>query len=135
MARQPLVTFQNPYDLRKAIFTGDSYDACKVLVQHDPGLKICIDFYGDILLCAMENSNLDWVCFCLESHSNPARHTYHSTVTVFLAAASDSTFIEISELLLTWGARVKRSSALIIASHNRNEALVKLLFKKCCGLQ
>lgn len=96
-------------------------------VEHGLDLKIGIDFYTDIFLCAVENDNLDRVRFCLENRASSTRHKSlngHCNL-----AFATSTSIEIAELLLAWGARVRGSSALAIASHNRNEALVKFLLK------
>lgn len=41
---------------------------------------------------------------------------------------------EISELLLAWGARIKGSSTLSIASHNGRADLVKLLLENCADV-
>ncbi len=97
----------------------------------DAGLDLNddIEYYGDILQCAVENDNLDWVRFCLENHANPNENVSFEGHGI-LATAAASASIEICELLLTWGARVRHSSALVIASHNGNEALVKLLLKR-----
>lgn len=122
------VAFQDHYDLNKAIVTGDSYETCKVLVEHGLDLNDNIEYYGDILKCAVENDNLDWVRFCLENHANPNENVSYEGHGI-LATAAASASIEICELLLIWGARVRQSSALVIASHNGNEALVKLLLK------
>lgn len=53
------VAFQNPYDLNQAINTGNSYETCKVLVEHGLDLKDVIEYYEDMLQCAVENDNLD----------------------------------------------------------------------------
>lgn len=122
------VAFQNPYDLHQAIVTGESFETCKVLVEHGLDLNDDIEYYGDILQCAVENDNFDWVRFCLENHANPNENVSFAGHGI-LATAAASASIEICELLLTWGARVRQSSALVIASHDGNEALVKLLLK------
>lgn len=122
------VAFQNPYDLHKAIVTGNSYETCKVLVEHGLDLNINIDYYGDILQYAVENDNLDWVRFCLENHADPNENVSFEGHGI-LATAAASASIEICKLLLEREASVEHSSALVIASHNGNEALVKLLLE------
>lgn len=89
-------------------------------------IKAPINFCGNILRCAVQDNNLDGVRFCLENHANPTLvHSYDAQFIVAIAATSAS--IEVSELLITWGARIKGSSALTIASHNGRADLVKLL--------
>ena len=57
------MAFQNPYDLNRTIVTGHSYETFKVLLEHGLDISFSIDYYGDILECAVEEDNLDWVRF------------------------------------------------------------------------
>ena len=122
------VTFQNPYNLHRSIVTGNSYETCKVLVEHGLDINKPIEHFGDILQCAVEVDNLDWVRFCLSSGANPKlNQDYDGHRILAIAAALAS--IEISELLIAWGAEIKGSSALTIASHRGRLDLVELLLK------
>lgn len=117
-----------PYDLQKCIVTGNSYETFKVLDHHGLDINKPIDHYGNISLCAVEENNLDWVRFCLENHANPALEPDDLGHPILATAASCAS-IEISELLIAWGAIIKGSSALTIASHRGEVDLVKLLLK------
>lgn len=48
-----------PYDLQKCVVTGNSYETFKVLHHHRLDINKPIDYYGNILLCAVEENNLD----------------------------------------------------------------------------
>ena len=76
----------------------------------------------------MEENNLDWVRFCLENHANPTLEPDDLGHPI-LATAATCASIEISEMLIAWGAIIKGSSALTIASHSGKADLVKLLLK------
>ena len=52
------VAFRNPYDLNRTIVTGHSYETFKVLLEHGLDINFPIDYYGDILECAVEDDNL-----------------------------------------------------------------------------
>ena len=54
------VVFRNPYDLNDTIVTGHSDETLKVLCERVLNINAPIDFYGDILQCAVENDYLDW---------------------------------------------------------------------------
>lgn len=122
------VAFRNPYDLNRTIVTGHSYETFKVLLEHGLDINSHIENYGDILDCAVESNNLDWVRFCLENYANPALDRSYSEH-LKLAVAATFAFLEISELLVAWGAKIEGSSALIIASHKGRADLVKLLLE------
>ena len=64
----------------------------------------------------------------MENHVNPALENNFNKHLI-LAIAATSASIEISELLIAWGAKIKSSSALTIASHNGRADLVKLLLE------
>lgn len=99
-----------------------------MLLEHGLDINFHIEYYGDILDCAMESNNLDWVCFCLENHANPALDRSYSEH-LKLAIAATFASIEISELLIAWRAKMEGSSALTIASHKGRADLVKLLLE------
>lgn len=117
--------FRNPHDTN---VTGHSDETFKVLCARVLDTNAPIDFYGDILQCAVENNYMDWVRFCLENHVNPASEN-NSSKHLILAIAASHASIEISELLIAWGAKIKGSSALNIAAHNGRADLVKLLLE------
>ena len=123
------VTFaENPYNLHRRIVTGRSYETCKVLVEHGLNINDPIEYFGDILQCAVEVDNLDWVRFCLRSGANP-RLKPNFNGHLILATAATFASIQISELLIAWGAEMTGSSALTIASHRGRLDLVELLLK------
>ena len=61
-----------------------------------------------------------------DNHANTALE-HSSNEHLILAITATSASIEISELLIAWGAEIKGSNALTIASHNGRADLVKLL--------
>ena len=122
------VVYRNPYNLNKSIVIGHSYETFKVLIEHGLDINVHIEFYGDILQCAVEDDNLDWVRFCLENGANPTIVQAFSAHLI-LAIAATSASVEITELLIAWGAQIKGSGALTIASRNGRADLVKLLLK------
>ena len=123
------VTFdENPYDLHRRIITGHSYETCKVLVAHGLDINEPSECFGDILQRAVIDDNLDWVRFCLRSGANPKLNQDYDGHLILATAAAFAS-IEISELLIAWGAEIKGSSALPIASHRGRLDLVELLLK------
>lgn len=127
------MVYQNPYNLNKTIVTGRSYETYKVLIEHGLDINYPIYFYGNILQCAVQDDNLDWVRFCLENCANPVSvDSYDGHFILAIAATCAST--EISELLLVRGARIKGSSALTIACHKGRADLVKLLLDNCADV-
>lgn len=99
-----------------------------MLLEHGLDINSQIDYYGDILDCAVESNNLDWVRFCLENCANPALdRSYSEHLKLSVAATFAST--EISELLIAWGAKIDGSSALNIASHKGRADVVKVLLE------
>lgn len=122
------VDSQSSYDLHRRIIAGNSYETCKVLVEHGLDINKPIEWYGDILQCAVEEDNLDWVRFCLENQADPASSKDYKGLLI-LATAATYASIGISELLIAWGAKIRGSSALTIASRNGKADLVKLLLK------
>ncbi len=93
------------------------------LVEHGLDINRAIEQFGDILQCAVEDDNIDWVRFCLESRANPTLKRDCSEH-LLLATAAFFASTEISELLIKWGAEIKASSALTIASHKGNADLL-----------
>lgn len=93
------------------------------LVEHGLDINRAIELFGDILHCAVEDDNIDWVRFCLESRANPTLKRDCSEH-LLLATAAFFASTEISELLIKWGAEIKASSVLTIASHKGNADLL-----------
>ncbi len=122
------VSNYGPYDLQQCVVTGSSFETFKVLHHHGLDINKPIDHYGNILTCAVEENNLDWVRFCLENYADPAL-VPNDLGHPILATAASYASIEISELLIAWGAVIKGSSALTIASHSGKLNLVKLLLE------
>ena len=119
---------QHIYDMNKWVVTDHSYETCKVLFGHGLDINQPVEYYGDILQCAVEDDNLDWVTFCLENDADPtsieAYNEHH-----ILAIAATYASIEICKLLIVWGAKIRCSSALTIASSSGKADLVTLLLK------
>lgn len=65
------VTLENPYDLHFRIIRGHSFETCKLLVELGLDINRAIEHFREILQCAVEDDNIDWVRFCLESRANP----------------------------------------------------------------
>lgn len=65
------VTLENPYDLHFRIIRGHSFEICKVLAEHGLDINRAIEHFRDILQCAVEDENIDWVRFYPESRANP----------------------------------------------------------------
>ena len=127
------MVYRNPYDLNKTIMTGNSYETFKVLIEHGLDINRPIEYYGNILQCAVEDDNLDWVRFCLENGADPVSvDSFDGHFILAIAATWAST--EISELLIARDARIKGSSALTIASHKGRADLVKLLLENCAAV-
>lgn len=82
---------------------GNSYETYKVLVDHGLDINYPIEHFGDILMCAVDGDNLDWVRFCLENFANPNLNPA-SNIHSVLANAADFASIEICELLVAWRA-------------------------------
>lgn len=85
-----------------------------MLVNHGLDINDAIEYFGAILLCAMDDANPNLLAF--KQH-------------YILANAADSASIEICELQIAWRADVKDSSALQIASHKGRADLAKLLLQ------
>lgn len=100
-----------------------------MLIEHSLDIKAAIERLGDLLEFDVEDDNFDWFRFLLESSTNPNMkqgYNGHFILANVVAFAS----IEICELLVAWGAKVKGSSALTIASQRGRAELVKLLLKR-----
>lgn len=67
---------------------GSSYEACKVLVEHDLDINAPIVYFGDILECDVEDDNLDWVRFFLENSANPNLEQAYNEQLVLANAAN-----------------------------------------------
>ena len=94
--------------------------SCKVLVEHGLDINATIECFENVLECAVEDGNLDWVRFCLESGANPNLEQGYNGHLIF---ANEATSASI-ELLIAWGAKMRGSSALTVASHSRRADLV-----------
>lgn len=76
----------------------------------------------------MDDDNLDRVRFRVENHANPnLKQSLNEHL--ILAIAAIPAPIDISELLIAWGAEVKGSSVSTINSHTGGADLVKMLLK------
>ena len=66
---------------------GHSYETCKLLVEYGLDITAAIEHFGDMLQCAVEDDNLDWVRFCLESYADPTLNLAYNEH-LFLANAT-----------------------------------------------
>ena len=117
------------YNLHHQIMLGNSYETCKVLVDKDLDINYPIEYFGDILMCAVDDDNLDWVRFCLKNFADPNLNLAFNQHSI-LANAAEFASLEICELLIEWRADIKGSNALTVASHMGRADLVILLLHK-----
>lgn len=105
---------------------GNSYETCKVLVDKGLDINYPIEYFGDILMCAVDDDNLDWVRFCLDNFADPNLNPAFNQHSILANAAEFASF-EICELLIEWRADIKGSNELTIAFHMGRADLVILL--------
>lgn len=119
------VIFRDPCNLNKRIVMAMKPARCSLSMI---SVLTPLSLTTEILQSAVDDENLDRVRFRVENHANPnLKQSLNEHL--ILAIAAIPAPIEISELLIAWGAEVRASSASTITSHSGRADLVKLLLK------
>lgn len=104
----------------------DAFETYKLLVFAGIDIDYAIEWFGDFLLMAVGRESLEEVRFCLEHGADPNRHMVEDSKTA-IAHAAELGLIEIAGLLLSHGARVIGSGAIVVAAEAGHLAMVRLL--------
>jgi hypothetical protein len=113
-----------------SVIVHDSFAVYRLLVEHKAvDINYYVGWYGDILGTMAYGDRIDWVKFCLEHGADPNRNLVHDGLTA-LACAAGTGNIELVDLLLEHGARLKGSSAIPEAAIEGALEMVKHLLSK-----
>lgn len=117
------------YNIHECIILGKSFSTCKLLVAEGLDINYQPEWMGDILSHAAEHNNLNWVHFCLANGADPNRNLLWDTYSP-LAIAAQYASVTVAALILNYGARIKGSGALALASRYGKMKMVKFLLMK-----
>ncbi|KAL2841930.1 ankyrin repeat-containing domain protein [Aspergillus pseudodeflectus] len=122
---------QVAYDaVMTSVVVNDSFAVYRLIVEHKAvDINYVVPWYGDILGVKAAGNQLDWVKFCLEHGADPNRNLVGEYLSALSCAASTGS-IQMVDLLLQHGARLKGSNAIVEAAIYGNLEMVKHLLSK-----
>ncbi|KAL5332651.1 ankyrin repeat-containing domain protein [Aspergillus crustosus] len=117
-------------EVMTSVVVNDSFAVYCLIVKHKAvDINYVVPWYGDILGVKAAGNRLDWVKFCLEHGADPNRNLVDEYLSALSCAASTGS-IEMVDLLLQHGARLKGSNAIVEAAIYGNLEMVKHLLLK-----
>lgn len=99
----------------KEVVRGRSVSTNKLLVSSGLNINCGVPWYGDVLIVAVQSSNLPWATFCFENGANPNMHLVDDSKSA-LAAVAETSSQEMLVLLIKHHANLEDSGALVVAA-------------------
>ncbi|CBF76145.1 hypothetical protein AN5074.2 [Aspergillus nidulans FGSC A4] len=114
-------------EMMTSVVVHNSFAVYRLMVKHKVvRINFVVPWYGDILGTMASDNKIDWVRFCLEHGANPNASLVEEHLSA-LACAVHTGNVELVDLLLAHGARLKGSNAIVRAAIDEDLEMVKYL--------
>ncbi|KAL2865546.1 ankyrin repeat domain-containing protein [Aspergillus lucknowensis] len=116
-----------PDGVMTSVVVNNSFAVYRLLVERKAvDINYYVPWYGDILGTFAYSDKIEWVKFCLEHGADPNENLIGDGLRALACAASTGN-IEMVDLMLQHGARLKGSYALVAAAMDGHLEMVKHL--------